>query len=80
MFFIYIISVIFSLWLAMMIRKLFGDYLHTKDGAKRRWDIYILLSSIIIWPFALGIFVIKTLIESMLYFAKDLKDMIKDIF
>lgn len=80
MFFVYLVSVIISFALAVNIWDWNKEEIKEWENNKDRYVIYILLSSVFIWPFALIISIIMIIVDMISELLDDIKGMIKDIF
>lgn len=80
MFFIYLVSVFLSFILASHIRDLNREEIKKWTDNKDKYAIYVLLSSVFIWPFALIISIIMIIVDMIGELLNDIKEMIKDVF
>lgn len=80
MFFVYLVSVFLSFILASHIRDLNREEIKKWTDNKDKYVIYVLLSSVFIWPFALIISIIMIIVDMIGELLNDIKEMIKDVF
>lgn len=80
MFFIYLLSVILSLARAVNIRDWNKEEIKKWTDNEDKYAIYVLLSSVFIWPIALIIVMIVSIIDIVSGLLDDVKEMIKGIF
>lgn len=80
MIWMYIISVIVAYFLATVIWDVRGDDIKIWKCKLEKYVIYILLSSIFIWPFSLLILLIWIIVFVVKDFFVDVYKMIRDIF
>lgn len=76
----YIISVFMAYFIAIGIRGVYGNEIMKWEDKVHKYVIYILLSSIFIWPISFLILLIWIVVMIALRFVISIYEMIEDIF
>lgn len=76
----YIISVFMAYFIAIGIRDVYGNEIIKWEDKVHKYVIYILLSSILIWPISFLILLIWIVVMTALRFVISIYEMIEDIF
>lgn len=76
----YIVSVFMAYFIAIGIRDVYGGDIMNWEDKVHKYVIYILLSSIFIWPISFLILLIWIVVMTALRFVISIYEMIEDIF
>lgn len=76
----YIISVLMAYFVAIGMREVYGSEIMKWENKVNKYVIYILLSSIFIWPISFLILLIWIVVMIALRFVISIYEMIEDIF
>ena len=76
----YIVSVLMAYFVAIGIREVCGNEIMKWEDRVHKYVIYILLSSILIWPISFLILLIWIVVMTALRFVISIYEMIEDIF
>ena len=76
----YIVSVLMAYFVAIGVRDVYGNEIMKWEDKVYKYVIYILLSSIFIWPISFLILLIWIVVMVALQFVISIYEMIEDIF
>lgn len=76
----YIISVLIAYFMAAGMREVYGNEIMKWENKLHKYTVYVLLSSIFIWPLSFIILLIWVVVMVALWFVIGVYEMIEDIF